>query len=313
MTLRTRQDLADWALRQLGAPILNVEVEDDQLDDNVELAIQYYREYHFDGIERDYLAYKITATVLTLTNATGLLVGTYLTGNTSGVKIKVKIISGNDVTITKQLGPNRLAPLETLTDGVNTYTIASLVAGTIDNEWIPTDPTVVGVNKILNLSSIMSSGDFIFNAQYQIMMSEIQNLTSSGFSYLYGTMNYLGNLDFVMKKERDFRFNRRWQKLYLDINWESDVAPGDYIVIDLYRYLDDAVFIDVLNDMWLKKYTTALIKKQWGGNLKKYQGMQLPGGLTYNGQQYFDEAIAEIKALEDEAINFSAPLGFMVG
>jgi hypothetical protein len=149
--------------------------------------------------------------------------------------------------------------------------------------------------------------------QYQIMMTELQALTKSGASMYYETMQYLGHLDFIMKKEKNYSFNRRMNKLMLEISWATDVKVGDIVAAEVYRIVDPEMYTKVYNDRWLKKYVTALIKKAWGSPLKKYNGIQTPGGLTYNGQQMFDEAVQEIKELEEEAINSSAPLDFFVG
>jgi hypothetical protein len=123
----------------------------------------------------------------------------------------------------------------------------------------------------------------------------------------------MSHLNFILTKEKSFRFNRRWNKIHLDINWNNDLKIGDPIIIEVYKALDDDTYAEVLSDRWLKEYTTAQIKYYWGSNLKKYSGMTLPGGLQYNGQQIWNEAVEEIKALEDEAISNSAPLYFEVG
>jgi hypothetical protein len=225
-------------------------------------------------------------------------------------------VTGNVITINKQVGLIKFSVGQTVTNntqgGVQT-TISGIVLGDPDNGWIPVADEVVGVKKILNITSILGSSDYMFNVNYQIMMSEIQNLTSAGTAYFYGVQQFLGHLDFIMKKEKDFRFNRRMNRLYLDIAWTQDVKVGDVVIAEVYRALDEVNFPKILDDIWLKRYATALVKKQWGSNTRKYQGMQLPGGVTFNGQTIYDEAVEEVKYLEGEAIYSTSPLEFMTG
>lgn len=314
MAIQNRQELAEFCLRQLGGGIVDIEVTTDQLDDCVELAMEFYRDYHFDGCERDFLIIPITATVLTVAATAGFIVGEVLIGSTSDSRAHVMGIDGNTITISRQVGSARFVANETLTGATSTTvtTITSIKLGMLDKKYFEPDETVMGVTKILSLTNTLASS-MLVSPQYQFMASEIQNVMGGQTQYLYGMMNYMGHLDFVLRKEKDFRFNRRMGKLFLDIDWDADVAVGDKLVADIYRYVDDDLYSKVLNDMWLKRYTTAVIKKQWGTNTKKYGNMTLPGGLTFNGQQTYDEAVEEIKALEDEARLESAPLNFMVG
>lgn len=312
MGFNTRQDLVDYCLRQLGGGVVNIEVTPDQLDDSVNDAIAYYQEYHPDGVEQAYISTKVTATTLTLTSAAAFDVGTYLVGGTSGCRVRILHKNGNVISITRQVG-TKLSVGETVTSTAGSTTITAITLGLTDLQYIQLDDPVVSVEKVLNLSSVLSSSDYMFNAQYQVMLSEIQNLASGSTQYLYSTMSYLGHLDFILRKEKTFRFNRRINRCYLDINWDADVTVNDYLVLSVYKALDDDTYEEILNDIWLKRYTTALIKKTWGQNLKKYNGMQMPGGLTYNGQIIFDEAMKDISTLEEEIRTLMSPLGFMVG
>lgn len=316
MSIQTRQQLADYCLRSLGAPVINIEVDNDQLADRIEDAISYFHEYHFDAIERDFYVHKITGSTITVADATGFAVGDTISSiDDVTTTAQIASISSNVITINRQIGYEKFQVNQSIKKkgtGPQT-TITNIVLGDIDNGWVPAGENIVGVKKILNITNILGSGDYIFNAQYQIMMSEIQNLTAGSISYFYGVQQYLGHLDFIMKKEKDFRFNRRMNRLYLDISWGVDVKVGDIVVADIYRALDDAEFPEMLNDIWLKRYSTALIKRQWASGLKKYTGVQLPGGLTYNGQQIFDEAVGEIQRLENEAIFSASPLDFYCG
>jgi hypothetical protein len=126
-------------------------------------------------------------------------------------------------------------------------------------------------------------------------------------------MGHLALLDFELNGHQLFRFNRRQNRLFLDLNWESDVILGDYIIVQGYRALDPDQFTKVWNESWLKHYVTALFKKQWATNIKKFSGIQLPGGVTLDGDKLYDEAVGEVKELEDSLQNKSAPLEFFLG
>lgn len=312
--ITNRQDLAEFALRQLGGGVVNVEISDDQIDDAVELAIQYYQEYHFDGIERDYIKHKVTATTMVVANASNFVIGDYITGQTSGCIAQIIDIDSNTIAISKMKGENQFVAAEVIKNSrLDETTITSISKGTMDLGYVVVDDSVVGVKKVINLTNILTSSDYMFNAQYQMMLSEIQNIAAAQTQYLYGVLNYMGHLDFILRKEKSFRFNRRQNKIFLDIQWDADVRVSDYLVIEVYKALDDATYGEILNDMWLKKYTTALFKRQWGQNLSKYDNMQLPGGLTYNGKYMLEQANSEITQLEKEAAENSAPLFFEVG
>jgi hypothetical protein len=310
--ITTRQELADYAIRQVGGGVINIEVSPEQVEDVIDSCIQFFREYHYDGCERDYLVLSITATKLTVDASTGFQVKDIITGSTSGSTAMITEIVGDVITVSRQGTPGvRFTATETITNGTATTDIVSRVEGTIDTQSFPTDDTIMGVNRILNVNSIMAT-NYLFNPQYQFMINELQNLVSGQTQYLYGFMSYLSHLDFILRKEKSFRFNRYKGKLQLDINWDIDVSVGDKLVADVFRYIDDTTYSKLLNDIWLKKYVTANIKKIWASNTKKYSGMTLPGGMTFNGQQAYDEAVREIAELEEQAMN-QEPLGFLIG
>ena len=317
MAITTRQQLADFALRQLGAPVINIEVNDAQIEDALELTIQHYHEYHFDGINRDYYIHKLTGSVLTVADSTGFSVGDSVHSLDGGITTHASItsVTPTSITINRQIGYDKFAINQSVKSAITgtTVIITNIVLGDMDNGWIPAGDDIVGVTKILNITSILGSGDYMFNMQYQIMMTELQALTKAGVSMYWQTLNYLGHLDFIMKKEKNFTFHRRMNRLILEIGWGTDVMVGDIVVAEVYRAVDEHVYTEVYDDIWVKRYFTALLKKQWGQNLKKYTGMQLPGGLTYNGQIIYDEAISDIEKLEEEALYSTSPLNFEIG
>ena len=311
--IHTRQELADYCLRSLGGGVIDIEVSNEQVADRIEDAIQFYHEYHFDGIERDYLVHTVSGTEYTVSDTTGWEVSNSIKSVDGLTQAKVYKIEGNVITAGHTMGAVKFAVGDTITNGVQTAVISGIVLGDVDNGYIPAAENIVGVKKIINISNILGSSDYMFNVQYQVMMSEIQNLTKGTVSYFYGVQQYLGHLDFVMKKEKDFRFNRRMDRLYIDVNWTTDLKVGDFVVAEVYRALDDGEFPEMLDDIWLKKYATAIIKKQWAGNLGKFAGVTLPGGIQYNASELYQQAEADRKWLEDEAINSTSPLEFSIG
>ena len=244
MLINSRQDLADYALRALGSPVINIEIADEQVSDAVESAIQFYQEYHFDGIDRDYLKHQVTADDLV-------------------------------------------------------------------NHWIPVDEDIFGIIRILPWQPSMSDG--LFDLTYQLRMNDLRNIAGGSMGYFNASMEYLSLLDFMLRKEKQFRFNRRMNRLYLDINWQSDVRVGEYMVVECYRTVDADTFPEVMNDIWLKKYVVALMKRYWGSNLRKYQGIALPGGIVLDGERIHAEAVAEIEKLEVALIQNQGPLFFSMG
>jgi hypothetical protein len=318
-----RQDLADFCLRQLGGGVINVEISDDQIEDCIQQSIQYYQEYHYDGIERDYVSLLIHPTVLKLTLITGFAINDTVTTPDGASALVIAVDVPNSTISTSTNRGTAFARGQTITNGTVTTTIGPLAAdvslGEMDLRYFELDGSIYNVIKIINTSSLMGgrSGD-MFGLQYQLLAPEIINMvksgagTGGGIGYFYGLMKYLGDLDFVLSKQKSFRFNRRMNKLFLDINLDNELQIGDYVVIEAYRAVDPETYNEVYEDMWLRKYTTALFKRMWGSNLKKYSGVQLPGGITYNGQVIYDEAVIEIATLEKQLENLQ-PLLFMVG
>lgn len=310
-----RQKLVDFCLRQLGAPVINIEVAPEQLEDAIDVAFQHYHEYHFDGLVRDYLVHKISGTQITLADVTGFRVGDSIKSIDGLTAATIVSISNNTITTNRQIGWSKFQLNQSVkSSGTGTVTtITAIVLGDVDNGWITCGDNIVGVTKILNVSSILSSSDYMFNMQYQIMNTEMQALTKAGASMYWQTLNYLGHLDFIMKKENNFTFHRRINRLILEVAWGTDIKVNDVVVAEVYRAVDEHEYPEVYKDIWIRRYVTALIKKQWGTNMSKYSGMQLPGGLTFNGLETYNQAVLEIQKLEDEAAFGSAPLGFEIG
>lgn len=311
MPLYSRQDLADHCLRTLGAPVLNIEIDDEQLSDAIETAVNFYHDYHPDGFERDYLQHKFTLTKITLDDATLVNVGDTLSDATVGAYAKVTKVEGNVVTVSRNQGVGTWTVGNVLTFGANTATITAVTLGDPDNRWIPISEDVQGIVRVLPW--VPSFADGLFDITYQLRMNDLRNLSSGTLNYFTSTMEYISLLDFLLRKEKQFRFNRRMNRLYLDMDWDADVKEGTYAVIECYRTIDDEQYPELFNDPWLKKYAAALVKRYWGANLRKYNGVSLPGGITLDGREIYAEAGAEIEALEQDMINNQAPLSFVMG
>ena len=309
MPLYSRQDLADYCLRTLGAPVLNIEIADEQLGDAIENAINYYNDYHPDGLDRDYVKHKITFTKLELDDASLVQVGDVVRDDKENASVMK--VEGDILTLRMNKGPGTWTVGNTVTFPAGTAVVVSVTLGDPDNRWIPIDENIQGVIRVMPW--VLGFGDGLFDITYQLRMNDLRNLSSGTMNYFTSTMEYLSMLDFLLRKEKAFRFNRRMNRLYLDINWDQDVREDTFIVVECYRLIDDTEFPEVYNDPWLKKYAAAWVKRYWGANLRKYNGLALPGGITLDGERIYGEANAELAALEEDMINNQAPLQWIMG
>ena len=315
----TRQGLKEYALRSLGAPVIEINVDDDQLEDRIDEALQYWTLYHYEGIEPIYMKQQIRASELYPTSGgTAFNIADKITGLTSGATAEVVRESTRVSTETMILVKNvvgTFASNEAITNGNGTTAVLDDPAYQLneyDNRYCEIPDYVWGVTKVLSMGQASSSKN-IFDLQYQLRLNDLYDLTSTSLIYYKTVMGHLALLDLELNGHQLFRFNRMNNRLYLDANWKTDFILGDYIIIQAYRATDPTIWSRVYNEPWLKEYVTALFKRQWGANMKKFGGLQLPGGVTLNGQETFDEAKEEIKELEDELQNKSAPLDFFLG
>ena len=315
----SKDTFKDYCLRQLGAPVIEINVDDDQLDDRVDEALQYYQEYHTDGTERVFLKHKSTGSVLAFAGLSGAFVANEeVTGGTSGAKMIVDSIVGSTL-VYKVLGDPNVAfqANETITGGTSgaTAQISSITIGDFENGYIPINDLITQVVQVLPIRDSVSSND-MFDVRYQIHLHDIYNMGFMGSLAEYVmSMQYLDMLDNVIDSdEKQIGFERHKNRLNIFMDWGEELSIGDFIVVECYRIIDPDTFTDVYNDYYLKKYATALIKKQWGQNLIKFEGMQMPGGVTFNGRQIYDDAIADIEKLEEEMrLNWEDPVDFYTG
>ena len=314
----TREGLKQYCLRDLGAPVLEINVDDDQLEDRIDQSLDYWRLYHYDGIEKLYMKQQIRASEMTLTsnNAEDFKLSEIVIGGTSGATALVthettRKSLGNLLLVKKVSGT--FIEDETITGSSGTIgTVSSVLLREYDNRYVEIDDWVYGITRVIPFANASSSKN-LFDLQYQLRLNDLYDLTSTSIVYFKTVMSHLAMLDLELNGYPLYRFNRLQNRLYLDVNWDTDIPLGDFIVVEAYRALNPADFAKVWNEQWLKKYVTAQFKRQWGTNLKKFSGIQLPGGVTLDGDKLYDEATAEIAQLEDELMRKSAPLDFFLG
>jgi hypothetical protein len=248
----SRTELKEYCLRSLGFPVIDINVDDDQVEDRIDDALQKYREYHFDGTEQIYLAHKVTK-------------------------------------------------------------------GSIKNKYLEVPDSIIGVTRLLpvsagSISSSSTQGFNIFDINYQIRLNDFYNLTSSSYSYYVIARQHLAMLDMIVTGEIPFNFNKKTSRIDVFMDWNGRVSENDYIVFEALRIVDPECYEKIYSDSWIKKYATALIKKQWGTNLTKYANYTLPGGLIINGDKIYADAEAAIESLEEELRDtFELPPAMLVG
>ncbi len=260
----TRQQLIDYCLRRLGAPVLEINIDDDQIDDLVDDALQYFHERHFDGVERMYLKYKMTQEDLDRSRSKG----------TSGVGI---------VTTT---GTASISGIGTTT--FNFYE---------NSNFIQVPDTVIGIEKVFKFDTSSISGG-MWSIKYQLFLNDLYYFNSVELLQYAMVKTYLEDIDFLLSPDKQIRFNKRQNRLYFDINWEAE-SKDSFIIIDCYRILDPNDFTKVYNDSFLKRYLTALMKRQWGQNLIKFRGVKLPGGIELNGRELYEDAERELENIRE--------------
>lgn len=276
----SRTDLINYCKRQLGAPVLEINVADEQMDDLVDDALQYFHERHFDGVVQTFLKYKITQ---------------------------------EDIDRGRTRGNNK-------TVGIVTTTASSTIDGSSvtfsfeeNSNYLQVPSSVIGINKIYKFDGTNTITNNMFSVKYQMFLNDIYYWGSTEILTYAMTRTYLEDMDFLLNTEKMIRFNQRQDRLYLDIDWGS-VTKDDYIIIDCYRLLDPNDYSRVWNDSFLKKYLTALVKRQWGQNLIKFQGVKLPGGIELNGRQIYDDAEKDLEIIREQMSNtYELPPLDMIG
>lgn len=241
----TRTTFKEYCLRRLGAPVTQINVDDDQVDDRIDDALQYYWDFHFDGTEKMY--YK-----------------------------------------------------------------AQITQQDFDNKYITLPDNIIGAVHVFPVGSSLSTNN-LFNIRYQIALNDLYDLTATSMVPYYMAMQHIQLLEQLLVGQHPIRFNRRMNRLYVDMDW-GRLPVGSFVVVEAFQVVDPTVFTKVWSDRWLQKYATELIKQQWGQNLIKFQGVSLPGGMQFNGEKLYNDATAEITRLEADMIkSYSVPVAYYLG
>ena len=254
-TITSREEFTDYCLRRLGFPVVEINVDPDQVSDRIDDALQTWQDYHFDGMQKVYY---------------------------------IKALQQTDI-------DQKYIDLSETTDA----------------DGNPME--IIGITRIFPIQD-SQAGVNMFDLRYQLRLNELYDFTSASYINYTLTAQHLRSLELLFTGEVPIRFQRHTQRLYIDWAWGNSEAPvGQVVVAEAYANIDPTIYNKVWNDRWLKEYATALIKRSWGANLKKFQGIQLPGGVTLNGDKIYDESFEEIKALEAQMqTEYGAPLEWMM-
>ena len=300
----TRSSLKEYCLRSLGKPVIDINVDEDQVEDRIDEALQYFAQYHTDGVERMYLKYKVTADDVTrLTKKKSF--------NADEKGTVAENIELEEGTNTLEEGAGDLIQ-ET---GSALLTEDSDIVRTVYEEtqnYLIVPDSVISVINIFPLSDRANLN--IFDVRYQLRLNDLYDFSSTSIVHYEMTMRHLDFLDHILVGEKPLRFNQLSNRLYIDMDWAEDISPDEYLIIECYRKLDPSSHSNIFDDLYLKRYTTALIKRQWGQNLSKFSGTAMLGGVTLNGPELFSTAISEQQKLEDEIrTNYEEPPHIMQG
>ena len=266
----TKATFKNYCLRALGFGVIDINVSDDQADDRIDEALQYFAQYHYDGIEKMYLKYQVTADDITRA-------------------------ASNTTT--------------TATDTVDSSVTASFGEG---NGYIPMPSSVVSVLNIFPFDDQATNN--MFDIRYQLRLNDLYDFSSTSIIHYQMTMQQLDFLSHILVGEKPIRFNQHQNRLYIDMDWSNDITAGEYLIIECYRKIDPATYADIFDDIYLKRYAIALIKRQWGANLSKFSGVAMLGGVTMNGETIYTQAQEELEKLEEQIqLAFELPPEYMMG
>ena len=276
---KTRGELIDYCKRKLGAPVLEVNVADEQIEDLIDDAVQYFQERHFDGVYQTYMKYKVTQDDINRGKARG--------------------------------GDNTVGIVTTTVD--TTVGLSTQFNFEENSNYLPMPPEVIGVTKIFHFDGTNTITNNMFSVKYQLFLNDIYYWGSTELLSYAMVKTYLQDIEFLLTTQKQIRFNKRQDRLYMDIDWGS-MSVGDYIIIDCFRLLNPSEYPKVWNDSFLKPYATALIKRQWGQNMSKFQGVKLPGGIELNGMEMYEQAEKELERIRENMSNtYELPPLDMIG
>ena len=328
-----------WCKRKLGYPVIDINIDEDQCDDRIDEALQYFYTFQYGGMQRVYLKHKITADDVARANVnetetttdgnqlTTTLNGALTAGGTSvtltdatdfpasgTIKIAADGTNAEETVAYTAKSGNVLttAALATAHDSAVVVTSVYEVTWSTGQAYIPMPESVQSVLRVLPFSDRGNLN--MFDIRYQLRLNDLYDFSSESIIHYQMTMWQLDLLDMILIGEKPIQFNAHQNRLYINMDWGDDVQVGEYIIMECYRKLDPTTWTDIYNDLWLKKYATALIKRQWGENLSKFNGVTMLGGVTMNGADIFQSALAEIERLEEQSkTTWEEPLLFDIG
>jgi hypothetical protein len=322
----SKATLKQWCKRKLGYPVIDINIDEDQCDDRIDEALQYFYTFQYGGMQRVYLKHKITtadvdranvdteetasdggqvtntlagavvsgATTVTLTDATSFPATGSITiaadGTNAAETVTYSAKTGNALTTTALANDH---------DSGSTVTSVNLVTWSTGQAYLTMPDSVQSVLRVLPFSDRGNLN--MFDVRYQLRLNDLYDFSSESVIHYQMTMWQLDLLDMILVGEKPIQFNAHQNRLYINMDWGDDIEVGEYIIIEAYRKLDPTTWTDIYNDLWLKKYATALIKRQWGENLSKFNGVTMLGGVTMNGLEIFQAALAEIELLEEQS------------
>jgi hypothetical protein len=316
----SRESFKQYCLRALGKPVINIEVDDDQLEDRIDFALQTFYDWHMEGSDRTFYKYQITPnnhstaihSLTIVSGGTGYSNGDALTFTGNGRDSTGSVNTNSNgvitsVTFTNGAGWGNAPTVGVTTSGGSGASITAELGG-----FIPIPENIIAITNIFDVG-ISASASNLFNLKYQIVLNDLYMFNNLNIVPYYSAMQNVAMIQEVLVGKQPLRFNRYLNRLYIDMDW-SMVVVGTFIVVEAYKVFDPETFSEVWADRWLQKYTICQFKMQWGNHLKKYGQVQMIGGTVFNGQVIYDEAVAEEAELMYELQNtYSLPAAFFMG
>jgi len=325
-TPRTRAEFKEYCLRKIGKPVIEINVDDDQVEDRIDEALKYYYDYHFDGTEKMYYRYVFTAADRpdaikeiivndggTAYSNSDTVVITKSYGDTlaSGAAATLVTYANgtiNTITMTNNGSNYRIDPTITITTSTGSGAdLSGYVGG-----YVTLPQNIIGAVNIFDIGDYIATNN-IFNLRYQIALNDLYTLTYQSMVPYFMAFQHIQLLEQLLVGKQPIRYNRNTNRLYVDANW-GNIGTGSYLIVEAYQIIDPVKFPDTWSDRWLQRYAAALIKKQWGTNLTKFNGIQLPGGVTFNGEKIYNDAVEDMEKMEAEmSMSYSLPAFDMIG
>ena len=300
----SRNTLKEYCLRNLGKPVIDINIDDDQVEDRLDEAIQYFSRYHYEGVERMYLKYKVTAADVTRMTTD---VDSYYATEKGTIQDNIELEEGTSTT-GETVGDLLLE------DGFKVLNEKSTGAVTT---WTEAENYLVVPDSIVSVINVFPFSDRsnlnMFDVKYQLRLNDLYDFSSTSIIHYELTMRHLDFLDHILVGEKPYRFNQHQNRLYIDMDWNEAVSADEYMIIECYRRLDPTKYTDIFDDLYLKRYATSLIKRQWGQNLSKFSGTAMLGGVTLNGPELFSAALSDQQRIEEEIRSIQPPVHMQQG